>query len=121
MIEKEATTIIQGPVSRWSIFDRAVNGTMINLMETLDGWGYIATGFSFLLVGMVVFVHSWYVFAMAVGSKAVPAVLELVHDLLLVLGQWHLIGGFWSSLPRLAAGVLKSRLRLTVRVRGGHV
>lgn len=85
MIKKEDTTITKGMGSRWSIFDPAVNRTMVNLLETLDGWGYIATGFSFLVVGMVVFLHSWYAFAMAVGSKAVPAVLTLVHDLLLVI------------------------------------
>lgn len=72
-------------VSRWSIFDRTVNGVMINLMETLDGMGYIATGFSFLVIGMVVFVHSWYAFALVVGTNAVSAVLALVHDLLLVI------------------------------------
>jgi len=58
---KEDTTTIQRPVTRWSIFDRTVNGTMVNVMEILDGWGYIATGFSFLVVGMVVFAHSWLV------------------------------------------------------------
>jgi len=34
---------------------------------------------------MVVFAHSWYVFVISVGSKTVPAVLSLVHDLLLVI------------------------------------
>ena len=85
MIKKEATTITQGPINRWSIFDRAINGMTINLMETLDGLGYLTTGFSFLVIGMVVFVHAWYVFAMTVGSQAVPAVLMLMHDLLLVI------------------------------------
>jgi len=85
MMEKETTIKTQRQGNRWSIFDRAVNGVMIKLMETLDGLGYVATGFSFLLVGMVVFVHSWYAFALAVGSKVVPAVLALVHDLLLVI------------------------------------
>ncbi|MCC2641377.1 MAG: hypothetical protein K0S45_1790 [Nitrospira sp.] len=28
-----------GSGNRWSIFDRAVNGPTIGLMETLDGWG----------------------------------------------------------------------------------
>jgi uncharacterized membrane protein (DUF373 family) len=54
-------------------------------METLDGLGYITTGFSFLLVAMVVFAHSWYVFILSVRSQAVPSVLALVHDLLLVI------------------------------------
>ena len=85
MIEKETTVKTPGPVSRWSNFGRPGNGMVINLMETLDGLGYIATGFSFLVIGMVVFVHAWYVFALDIGSKAVPAVLALVHELLLVI------------------------------------
>ena len=39
----------------------------------------------FSLIGMVVFAHSWYVFLLSVGSTTVPAVLALVHDLLLVI------------------------------------
>lgn len=57
----------------------------IGVMERLDGLGYITTGISFLLIGMVVFAHSWYVFLISMGSKTVPAVLALVHDLLLVI------------------------------------
>lgn len=57
----------------------------IGVMETLDGLGYITTGFSFLLIAMVVFAHSWYVFILSVRSQAVPSVLALVHDLLLVI------------------------------------
>jgi uncharacterized membrane protein (DUF373 family) len=72
-------------MSRWSIFDRTVSGTTVGMMETLDGWGYITTGFSFLLIGIVIFVHAWYGFALSVGEKAVPAVLALIHDLLLVI------------------------------------
>lgn len=82
---KEVTAVTQSPVNRWSIFDRAMNGMPIHLMEALDGLGYITTGLSFLVIGMVVFVHAWYVFAVSVGSKTVPAVLALVHDLLLVI------------------------------------
>jgi uncharacterized membrane protein (DUF373 family) len=75
----------RGSVNRWSVFDRHVNGPTIGLMETLDGWGYITTGFSFLLIGMVVFLHAWYGFFMMVGTKTIPAILALVHDLLLVI------------------------------------
>ena len=82
---KEIAATMQGPVNRWSMFDRAVNGNTVGLMETLDGLGYITTGFSFLVIGMVVFVRAWYLFAISVGSKLVPAVLSLVHDLLLVI------------------------------------
>ena len=82
---KEIAATMQGPVNRWSMFDRAVNGNTVGLMETLDGLGYITTGFSFMVIGMVVFVRAWYLFAISVGSKLVPAVLSLVHDLLLVI------------------------------------
>jgi len=85
MIENEDKITTKQPGRGWSIFDRAANGMMIKLMETLDGLGYIATGFSFLVIGMVVFVHAWYAFTLAVGSKTIPAVLTLVHDLLLVI------------------------------------
>lgn len=71
--------------TRWSIFDRALSGPTIGLMETLDGWGYISTGFSFLLIGMIVFLHAWYAFMLTVAIHAIPAVLALVHDLLLVI------------------------------------
>jgi uncharacterized membrane protein (DUF373 family) len=54
-------------------------------MEALDGLGYVTTGVSFLAVSIVLFVRAWYVFAIAVGSDAVLAVLGLVHDLLLVI------------------------------------
>lgn len=84
-MEKETATMTHGPTSQWSIFDRAMSGMTIGMMETLDGLGYITTGLSFLVISMVVFVHAWYAFAISVGSKAVPAVLALVHDLLLVI------------------------------------
>jgi len=85
MMEKAVTDIEQRPASRWSIFDRAMSGMPIGMMETLDRLGYITIGWSFLVISMVVFVHAWYVFAISVGSKAIPAVLGLVHDLLLVI------------------------------------
>ncbi len=75
----------RGWASRWLIFDRALSGPTIGLMEKLDGWGYISTGFSFLLIGMIVFLHAWYAFMVTVGGSAIPAVLALVHDLLLVI------------------------------------
>jgi uncharacterized membrane protein (DUF373 family) len=54
-------------------------------METLDGMGYITAGFSFLVLGMVVFAHAWYVFLTRLGSGVLPAALSLIHDLLLVV------------------------------------
>ncbi len=71
--------------SRQLIFGRPVSGAAIGVMETLDGWGYVTAGVSFLALGMVVFVHAWYAFAVTVGSRVMPAVLGLVHDLLLVI------------------------------------
>ena len=65
------------------------NGPRENLwirwMETLDGLGYITVGFSFLLLGMVVFATSWWAFMLKVSAGVLPAVLSLLHDLLLVI------------------------------------
>ncbi|MEW6681466.1 MAG: phosphate-starvation-inducible PsiE family protein [Nitrospirota bacterium] len=71
--------------SRQLILGRPVSRAAIDVMEVLDGWGYITAGISFLALGMVVFVHAWYAFAITVGSTVVPAVLGLLHDLLLVI------------------------------------
>ena len=71
--------------SGWTNTNPTTDAKTIGLMETLDGLGYITTGFSFLLIAMVVFAHSWYVFLLSVRSQAVPSVLALVHDLLLVI------------------------------------
>lgn len=54
-------------------------------METLDGMGYVTAGFSFLVVGMIVFAHAWYAFIMKFAAGVLPAVLALIHDLLLVV------------------------------------
>src|SRR5207247_7553297 len=54
-------------------------------MEILDGLGYITAGFSFLLLGMVVFAHAWYTFLKTLASGVLPAALTLIHDLLLVV------------------------------------
>jgi uncharacterized membrane protein (DUF373 family) len=74
-----------GPTSRWPFFDRVLGDRTIGMMEALDGFGYLTTGVSFLAISMVLFVRAWYVFAIAVESDAIRAVLGLVHDLLLVI------------------------------------
>ena len=81
----EVTTLMRGLRSGWTNTNPTTDAKTIGRMETLDGLGYITTGFSFLLIGMVVFADSWYVFFLSVGSTTVPAVLALVHDLLLVI------------------------------------
>jgi uncharacterized membrane protein (DUF373 family) len=62
---------MRGLRSGWTTTNPTTDAKTIGVMETLDGLGYITTGFSFLLIGM--------------GSATVPAVLALVHDLLLVI------------------------------------
>ena len=54
-------------------------------METLDGMGYVTAGFSFLLLGMIVFAHAWYAFIITFTAGVLPAVLNMLHDLLLVV------------------------------------
>ena len=53
-------------------------------METLDGMGYVTAGFSFLVLGMIVFAHAWYAFITTFAAGVLPAALALIHDLLLV-------------------------------------
>ena len=84
-MDKEIKPLEQGVLSRPLIFGRPVSGTTIGLLETLDGWGYITAGFSFLALGMVVFVHAWYMFVTTVSGRVLSAVLALIHDLLLVI------------------------------------
>jgi len=54
-------------------------------METLDGMGYVTAGFSFLVLGMIVFAHAWYAFVTTFAAGVLPAVLAMIHDLLLVV------------------------------------
>ncbi len=59
----------------------------LSWMEWLDRWGYITAGLSLLILGMLVFAHSWYKFITTAASKSVllPAGLQLLNDLLLVI------------------------------------
>lgn len=84
-MERAVSTVRYRPTNRWSFFDGILGDRTIGMMEALDGFGYFSTGLSFLAVSMVLFVRAWYVFATGVGADAVPAVLGLVHDLLLVI------------------------------------
>ncbi len=59
-------------------------------MEWLDRLGYATAGFSLLILGMLIFVHAWYVFAVGQidpGShqQLLPAGLKLLNDILLVI------------------------------------
>jgi uncharacterized membrane protein (DUF373 family) len=55
-------------------------------MEWLDRWGYITAGLSLLVLGMLIFAHSWFMFAQsALKTGLLPAGLRLLNDLLLVI------------------------------------
>lgn len=56
------------------------------LMEWLDRLGYLTAGLSLLILGMLIFAHAWYVFAMKAGQVGLlPSGLKLLNDLLLVI------------------------------------
>jgi uncharacterized membrane protein (DUF373 family) len=56
-------------------------------MEWLDRWGYIAAGFSLLVLGILIFAHSWFVFVVNAMNRSglLIAGLKLLNDLLLVI------------------------------------
>lgn len=56
------------------------------VMEWLDRLGYLTAGFSLLVLGMLIFAHAWYVFAIKAGQAGLlPSGLKLLNDLLLVI------------------------------------
>jgi uncharacterized membrane protein (DUF373 family) len=57
----------------------------VSWMRWLDRWGYVTAGFSFLFLGMLIFVYSWGTFILAARGTFLPAALTLVNDLLLVI------------------------------------
>ncbi len=59
-------------------------------MEWLDRLGYATAGFSLLILGMLIFVHAWYVFVAgqfnpSSHQQLLPAGLKLLNDILLVI------------------------------------
>src|SRR3982751_1638236 len=60
---------------------------LLNWMEWLDRWGYITAGMSLLILGMLIFAHSWYIFMVVAFNKGALLVagLKLLNDLLLVI------------------------------------
>ena len=60
--------------------------SLLGFMDRLDRLGYVAAGFSLLLLGMIIFSHAWYVFlTRPVQTAVLPAGLKLLNDLLLVI------------------------------------
>ncbi|MCC2641607.1 MAG: conserved rane protein of unknown function [Nitrospira sp.] len=79
---------MQPPVSRSIDKSRrtATMQSLLGFMDQLDRLGYVAAGFSLLLLGMIIFAHAWYVFlARPVQLGLLPAGLKLLNDLLLVI------------------------------------
>ena len=59
-------------------------------MEWLDRLGYATAGFSLLILGMLIFLHAWYLFLVVLFTKPgevalLPAGLKLLNDVLLVI------------------------------------
>lgn len=58
----------------------------LSWMEVLDRWGYLTAGLSLLVLGMLIFAHSWITFLLGVEKTGLlPAGLKLLNDLLLVI------------------------------------
>lgn len=79
MMSPEAVTHRSEMMKRWCGY-----------MEWLDRLGYATAGFSLLILGMLVFVHAWYVFIVGQFDPKghvliLPAGLRLLNDLLLVI------------------------------------
>lgn len=67
-------------------FHRSSMRWWVGFMDQLDRLGYVAAGFSLLALGMIIFVHAWYIFlARPVHLALLPAALKLLNDLLLVI------------------------------------
>jgi uncharacterized membrane protein (DUF373 family) len=107
----------------WGGFDimRHLPCRVVNWMEWLDRWGYVTAGMSLLLLGMLIFVHSWYAFiqgALQVGLLV--AGLRLLNDLLLVIILLELYRtvirflqtGILALEPYLAVGIIACTRRI---------
>jgi len=56
------------------------------VMEWLDRLGYLTAGFSLLVLGMLIFVHAWFLFVTKAGQVGLlHSGLKLLNDLLLVI------------------------------------
>ncbi|MBA2485155.1 MAG: phosphate-starvation-inducible PsiE family protein [Nitrospira sp.] len=79
---------MQPPVSAGSMEKsrRATMHWLLGFMDHLDRLGYVAAGFSLLVLGMLIFAHAWYIFlSRPVQVALLPAGLKLLNDLLLVI------------------------------------
>ena len=61
------------------------SGVIMTRLEWLEEWGYLTAAVSFLVLGMIAFVHGWYVFVMTVPTGLLGATLHLTNNLLFVV------------------------------------
>lgn len=94
---------------------------VVSWMEWLDVWGYVTAGFSLLILGMLIFAQSWYVFlTVATKTSLLPAGLRLLNDLLLVIILLELYRtvirflqtGILALEPYLAVGIIACTRRI---------
>ncbi len=94
---------------------------IVSWMEWLDVWGYVTAGFSLLVLGMLIFAQSWYVFINAASHTGLlPAGLRLLNDLLLVIILLELYRtvirflqtGILALEPYLAVGIIACTRRI---------
>ena len=94
---------------------------IVNWMEWLDRWGYVTAGLSLLILGMLIFVQSWYNFVLgAMSGGVLVAGLRLLNDLLLVIILLELYRtvirflqtGILALEPYLAVGIIACTRRI---------
>ena len=94
---------------------------IVNWMEWLDRWGYVTAGLSLLILGMLIFVQSWFVFMRAAPQVGLlVAGLKLLNDLLLVIILLELYRtvirflqtGILALEPYLAVGIIACTRRI---------
>ena len=95
---------------------------IVSWMEWLDVWGYVTAGLSLLILGMLIFVQSWYTFINAASHAGLllPAGLRLLNDLLLVIILLELYRtvirflqtGILALEPYLAVGIIACTRRI---------
>ena len=94
---------------------------IVNWMEWLDRWGYVTAGLSLLILGMLIFVQSWYNFVVgAMSGGLLVAGLRLLNDLLLVIILLELYRtvirflqtGILALEPYLAVGIIACTRRI---------
>lgn len=94
---------------------------VVSWMEWFDVWGYVTAGLSLLVLGMLIFVHSWWLFVKGASHVGLlPAGLRLLNDLLLVIILLELYRtvirflqtGVLALEPYLAVGIIACTRRI---------